>query len=45
MAQNIYGAIMVNDTMITNYDINARAKLFQLQRMGSAAAKEKAKQD
>jgi peptidyl-prolyl cis-trans isomerase SurA len=45
IAQDIYTAIKVNDSIITNYDINARAKLFQLQRMSAAAAKEKAKQE
>jgi peptidyl-prolyl cis-trans isomerase SurA len=44
-AQDVYAAIKVNGATITNFDIQTRAKLLQLQRIGAAQAKAQAEQE
>lgn len=45
IAQNIFVKILVNDRPITNFDINARAKLLRLSRVSKAQAQKKAAEE
>ena len=44
-AQSVYTAVLVNDTPITNFDINARAALLRLQGAGSGEASRRAEEE
>ncbi|MGD1885727.1 MAG: hypothetical protein ACFB01_01075 [Cohaesibacteraceae bacterium] len=45
LSQSVYTAVLVNDAPITNYEINARAALLQVQGLGSSRAQSMAEEE